>query len=295
MADRRRHTLRIDNAAHGEALHSLPEIPPEELPDSSHTQALARLGQWLREEGFRFTAVSSATHARVNARPGLELAACLRDIFGWSRPFERSLLPDAAMALLEEGGVLHELEGGLLHCRVRFSTLGDSLYMHSAWPDTGAEAVPFGPDTYRFACLIERTLAGMATDDFTSVLDMGCGSGAAGITAWKALQIQAPQLLLADANKAALDCARVNVAMAGVSGVRFLKGDLYENVKDKVDLILASPPYLLDPQRPFHHGGGEFGGALSARMVVEGLPLLKPGGAMIVPTRQPVTEKVLRK
>lgn len=269
--------MRVDTAAAGEP-----------VPDATYRQPLTRLGQWLLDEGYRFTTCTPATHARVNARPGNELACCLGDIFGWSRPFERSLLPDAAMNMLEESGVLHE-QGGLLHCTVRFSTLGDALYMHSAWPTTGADAVFFGPDTYRFASLIERSLAGMETWGIRRILDLGCGSGAGGLTAAKALRQQAPHLLLTDINASALDCARVNAEIAGAEGVSFLQGDLYDPVKEPVDLIVANPPYLLDPQeRLYRHGGGEFGGGLSTRIVLEGIPLLKPGGAIVLYTGAPI-------
>jgi len=280
--------MRIDTAAAG-----------EHVPDASHLIPLARLGQWLLEEGYRFTTSTPATHARVNARPGAELAVCLRDIFGWSRPFERSLLPDAAMTLLEESGVVREAADGLLHCTVRFSTLGDAIYVHSAYPTMGEDAVFFGPDTYRFAALIqqtlERRLAGpvAGVPRVERVLDLGCGSGAGGIEAWKIMQAHgggaAPELLLTDINASALDCARVNTAISGILGVSFLEGDLYAPVKERVDLIVANPPYLLDPQqRLYRHGGGEFGGGLSTRIVIEGIPMLKAGGTMILYTGAPI-------
>jgi methylase of polypeptide subunit release factors len=275
-------TMRIDTAATG-----------EHVPDASHMLPLARLGQWLLEEGYRFTTATPATHARINARPGAELALCLRDIFGWSRPFARTLLPDAAMTLLEESGVVRAGDDGLLHCTVRFSTLGDAIYMHSAYPTLGEDAVFFGPDTYRFAALIERTLAATGMSRVERILDLGCGSGAGGMVAWKTLQARAgdppPELLLTDINASALDCARVNAAIAGIPGVIFLEGDLYQPIAAPVDLIVANPPYLLDPQqRLYRHGGGEFGGGLSTRIVVEGLPLLRPGGTMILYTGAPI-------
>lgn len=274
--------MRIDTAAIG-----------EHVPDASRMRPLARLGQWLLEEGYRFTTATPATHARVNARSGAELALCLRDIFGWSRPFERSLLPDAAMRLLEESGAVRAGDDALQHCTVRFSTLGDSIYVHSAFPTGGEDAVFFGPDTYRFVRLIKRTLAAGSSCHLERIVDLGCGSGAGGMEAWKVLRALGagaePELLLTDINASALDCARVNVAIAGIPGAGFLEGDLYAPIESPVDLIMANPPYLLDPQeRLYRHGGGEFGGGLSTRILVEGLPLLKPGGMMILYTGAPI-------
>ena len=256
----------------------------------SNEDALFRVGAWLRETGYRFVTVTPATHARVNARATAREANSLRDVFGWSRPFRRSLLPQSALALLEEGGAL-EHRGGLLRSTVRFSTLGNSLYVHSAYPTTDAEAVFFGPDTYRFAALIERTLAITRDTGIGSIVDIGCGAGAGGIVAAKALQNQSPQLILADINPTALRYARVNVALAAIPQVGFGQGDLFRAVAEPIDLIVANPPYLLDADaRIYRHGGGELGSDLSVRIVVEGLPRLAAGGILILYTGAPIVD-----
>lgn len=256
----------------------------------SNEDALFRVGAWLRETGYRFVTVTPATHARVNARATAREANSLRDVFGWSRPFRRSLLPQSALALLEEGGAL-EHRGGLLRSTVRFSTLGNSLCVHSAYPTTDPEAVFFGPDTYRFAALIERTLAMGRDIGIGSIADIGCGAGAGGIVAAKALQNQSPQLILADINPTALRYARVNVALAAIPQVRFRQGDLFRAVAEPIDLIVANPPYLLDADaRVYRHGGGELGSDLSVRIVVEGLPRLAAGGIMILYTGAPIVD-----
>src|SRR5688572_11096951 len=121
-------------------------------------EPLVRIGRWLQGGGYRFVTVTPATHGRVNSRPGTDQANSVRDIFGWSRPFRSALLPAEILALLDEAGAL-ERASALLRSRVRFSSLGDSLYVHTAYPTAQPEAVFFGPDTYRFAALIERTLA----------------------------------------------------------------------------------------------------------------------------------------
>jgi len=102
------------------------------------------------------TTCTPATHPRVNARPGAGISASLEDVFGWSCPFSAELLPAAVFRCLEESGVL-ESGGGLFRSEVRFSTLGDRLFRHSAFPTGDGDAVFFGPDTYRLAALIERT------------------------------------------------------------------------------------------------------------------------------------------
>ncbi len=51
-----------------------------------------------------------------------------------------------------------EAHGELWRSRVRWSSLGDLLLVHSAWPTDSSDAVFFGPDSYRFAQLIEDHL-----------------------------------------------------------------------------------------------------------------------------------------
>ena len=251
--------------------------------------ALFRVGSWLRETGYSFVTVTPATHARVYARAPERAAASLQDVFGWSRPFERSLLPSHALELLAASGALEE-HGALVRSRVRYSTLAGALFAHSAYPTTQPDAVFFGPDTYRFAALIQRTLAGRESG-VDCIVDIGCGSGAGGIAALHALKGRPAQLILTDINPAALSYARANIALAGIPRASFRLGDLYAVVEEPVDLIVANPPYLLDKDtRVYRHGGGDLGSGLSLRIVSEGLPRLSAGGSMILYTGAPVVD-----
>jgi SAM-dependent methyltransferase len=250
---------------------------------------ILRLGRWLQQQGFSFVTPTPATHARVNARPGAGVAQSLRDIFGWSRPFSPALLPPPVLRWLEDGNVL-ESGDGLVRSKVRFSTLGDSLYVHSAYPTIDSDAVFFGPDTYRFAALIQRTLAASRAK-VDRIVDIGCGTGAGGIVAAKTLQHAAAQLILTDINAAALRYARINAELAATPNTSFRQGDLFAVIDEPVDLIVANPPYLLDPgARLYRHGGGEMGSGLSTRIVVEGLPRLSAHGTLILYTGSPIVD-----
>ena len=55
-------------------------------------RALLDLLGLLKAEGYHFVTPTPATHARVLARPGKDRARDLRDVFGWSLPFEPDLL-----------------------------------------------------------------------------------------------------------------------------------------------------------------------------------------------------------
>jgi len=272
-----RHFSAIDDLS---AVVARPVMPEDD--------ALLSLGSWLGRKGYHFVTPTPGTHARINARPQVGEAKTLHDVFGWSRPFRPALLPRAVLRWLEQADSL-ESTSGLLRSKVRFSSLDDSLYMHSAYPTVDPDAVFFGPDTYRFATLIRQTLATYGDFRPDCVVDIGCGSGAGGIVAVQALLHPPSQLIMADINPVALRYARVNATMAGVPDISLREGDLFEVIDKQIDLLVANPPYLLDPQaRIYRHGGGELGSALSTRIVEQGLSRLAAGGMLILYTGTPI-------
>ncbi len=116
---------------------------------STEAAALLELGRVLERSDYAFVTVSPATHARVNARAvsdGRARACDLRDVFGWSRPFDEGLLSPAMLDLLRAAGALL-IEGEGYRSGVRFSSLGERLYVHSAYPTLSGDSVFFGPDT----------------------------------------------------------------------------------------------------------------------------------------------------
>lgn len=247
-------------------------------------QAMLATGRWLAAQGYRFITPTPATHARVNARAHSRQAQDLRGIFGWSRPFTRSALNRDVLRDLQDADLLQP-EAGLLRSRIRYSSLNDQLYVHSAYPTTQPDAVFFGPDTYRFVQMIESELIRAPLRSGARILDVGCGAGPGGIAATIASRAASPALVLADINGQALLHARVNAALANVSRVTFAQGDLYAPVDGSFDLIVANPPYLVDSAaRAYRHGGGALGASLSMRIVSEGMQRLNPGGRLLLYT-----------
>ena len=252
------------------------------MTESTQERLLVLIGHWLAASGYRFVTTTPATHARVNARADARAARDLRGVFGWSRPFEPGLLPDRVTGWLRDADLLRE-EGALLRSRVRFSTLGDRLYAHSSFPTSDPDSVFFGPDTYRFAALIEAELQRQPLPPGARILDVGCGAGAGGMVAAITSESGAPELVLADINPKALVHARANAALAELGSVSFAQSDLYAQVDGDFDFIVANPPYLVDPsQRTYRNGGGPLGGGLSERIVAEGLLRLVPAGRLVL-------------
>ena len=246
------------------------------------TSALAALGEWLLSQGYSFVSVTPATHRRVNARTSASTASTLTDIFGWSRPFGASSLPASILSLLDDCGALLK-HRSLYRSAVRYSSLEDKLYVHSAYPTEDENAVFFGPDTYRFAGLIRSVVAARPKIADASILDLGCGTGAGGLVACSASGARA-SLTMSDINTTALAYARANAQVAGVES-SFVHSDLFEKIPGSFDVIVANPPYLPDAKaRLYRDGGGQLGSGLSVRIARESVSHLAPRGSLILYT-----------
>ena len=141
--------------------------------------ALLQLGRRLQADGYRFITPTPLTHQRVNDRSFGQSARTLREVFGWSRPFEPGLLSVDEQRQLQQAGVLEECNGRL-KSHVRWSSLDDLLFLHSGYPTEAADAVFFGPDTYRFAQLIHAHLQ-QSFAPIRRAVDIGCGAGVGAI------------------------------------------------------------------------------------------------------------------
>lgn len=249
-----------------------------ELSLDDADRALLNVGRQLRELGYTFATVTPETHRRNNARHAQ--AESVRDVFGWSRPFARSVLPASLLASAEAARIVVD-DGDLLRATVRFSTLGDGVYVHSAYPTVSSDAVFFGPDTYRFCALLMRVVRAAKR-----CVDVGCGSGAGALS----IADRVDQVVLADLNAHALRFARVNAHLAGIADrVELACGDLLDPVDGELDLVIANPPYLVDAkQRAYRNGGGQLGEGLAVRIVEQARRRLTPGGRLVLYTGAPI-------
>jgi len=243
--------------------------------------ALLQLGRRLRDDGYRFTCVTPATHARVNARHQARRAGNLRDVFGWSRPFPPELISPDELQQLHTAGVL-QANGQLLRSTVRWSSLDDLLLVHSAWPTDSQDAVFFGPDSYRFAQVIHDHLQ-RSPKRVQHAVDIGCGSGVGALLI--ARTAQHAQVSAVDINPQALRFTAINAALAGVANLSVEPSDLLDGLSGTFDLIVANPPYMLDAgRRAYRHGGGSLGAELSLRIVEQARERLAPGGTLLLYT-----------
>jgi SAM-dependent methyltransferase len=268
--------------SHLSSLMALSTLRDAELPDDiDAAPALLQLGHALQQSGYCFTTVTPLTHQRVNARPENAWAATLRDVFGWSRPFRDGTLPPDIQQMLHASDIAAPHHDGW-RSTLRASTLGPYLFFHSAFPTSEADAVFFGPDTYRFIRALEIELATLAPRIWRAA-DIGCGAGPGAI----AIAARCPQaeVLAIDINDAALQLTAVNATLAGTANVKPRHSDLLSEVEGCFDLIVSNPPYLVDrSQRAYRDGGGEFGAALSLAIVDAAIARLTPGGTLLMYT-----------
>lgn len=265
---------------------------------SERNQALLKLGQALQAREYRFTTVTPLTHSRINQRRENAMAEDLAGVFGWSRLFFRDAVEEEIFRLMEAADVLVAGVDGF-RSRVRWSSLGEGLYVHSSYPTDEMEAVFFGPDTYRFVQAIDRLVDDSDGKGIHQVADVGCGAGAAAIQIARRFPEAKVQAL--DINLRALEFTRINACLAGTDGVHAIASDLLREAEGSFDLIVANPPYLLDQaQRTYRHGGGDLGCGLSLAVLDGGLGHLAPCGTLLLYTgvamiagRDPFYERVL--
>jgi methylase of polypeptide subunit release factors len=243
--------------------------------------ALAHLIAALKSRSYHFVTPTPASHARVLARSDRQQGRELRDILGWSLAFEPGVLDPELHRLLGAAGVLEDAGDGLLRSTLRASTLKGELFLHAAYPTDAPDAVFFGPDSYRFANLIEAELAVQPMAGGL-IVDIGTGTGVGGIVAAK--RCGSCELVLTDTNPKALSLARINSEAAGVHA-QFLESDTLDAIDRPIALALANPPYIIDDgDRTYRDGGGMLGGQVSLDMARMAVERLAPGGRLILYT-----------
>ena len=97
------------------------------------------------------------------------------------------------------------------------------------------------PDT---EILVEEVLSICDNKDLNyNILDMCTGSGAIGISVAK--YIQNSKVLMADISNKALKIAEKNTIKNDVKNkCKFIKSDMFVNIKEKFDIIVSNPPYI---------------------------------------------------
>ena len=121
---------------------------------------------------------------------------------------------------------------------------------------------------------------------------MGAGSGVLGLSLAAELGDECREAVLCDLSAAALDLARENAALLGLSPT-MVQGDLFERVDGVFELIVANLPYVPEGDREalsreVRHDPAEalFGGTdgldVLRRFLVDAAPHLAPHGVLAI-------------
>jgi len=269
---------------------SAARVTPAECDELS--EAIVAIGEHLRVHNYAFKTVTPETHRRVIANNPL-CRDVLRDVFGWNRSFAISDLDALVSDAMQRARMLEPVgqSESLRRSGLRFATLGDELFAHSAFPTESPQSVFFGPDSYRFAHLIESTLMAHR-HPVRRIIDIGCGSGVGGLIAAKAVR-KSTQVVLADINPLALRFAQGNAYLAEITNAQCVLSDVFGAIDGDADVIVSNPPYLADAkERLYRHGGSHFGAELSLRILRESLTRLRPRGVLVLYTGSAIVDGV---
>jgi methylase of polypeptide subunit release factors len=247
--------------------------------------ALGALLTLLGQAGYVFVTPTPKTHTTVLERRRTDHAQDLRDLFGWSLPFRPELLDPLLLDRLLRAGWVVPSADGLLRSKVRVSSLAGHLFVHSAFPTDEKNAVFFGPDTYRFASLIEDEMRQLGRRQIGTIVDIGTGSGVGAIVA--ARFSPDARLIGTDVNPLALRFAAVNARAAGLR-LDCRESETLKPIEAPIDIALANPPYMIDDKDREYRDGGAMGIEVAVNMAREALGKLSANGKLILYTGTPI-------
>lgn len=140
-------------------------------------------------------------------------------------------------------------------------------------------------------CLVAAALAHILPDAALDIADLGTGCGAIAIAI--ALERPSCRIIATDQCKHALQIATDNASRLGVHTIRFLQGDWYSCIRERLDIIVSNPPYI-PAQDPHLHSweichepetallGGESGLDNLLHVINTAPEFLRPGGRLFV-------------
>lgn len=238
---------------------------------------LTCVGKYLRQQAYQFVTVTPLSHQR-NLSKGIHCEDPLRQLFGWSTPVDRKKIPTKVLDWLIEAEVLRQVEDDQVRSEVRFSSRGELILVHSAFPTEKRDSVFFGPDSYRFANFLEQNL-----DSRACVVDIGTGTGIGALVARK----KGNTVLATDVNERALMFCGYN---SKINDLPFdsISSDILADVPPGFDAVIANPPFIIDDsKRAYRDGGENHGTEISSKIFTEALDYLRPGGQLLLYTAAP--------
>jgi len=279
----------------------LPLDSGSEFSELSISAGLLTLGTALGQLGFNHSSVMLVGQYEADAQlyPQLALkglptiSSAIADmvrlfIVGSPIPHDvfETLLPSHARAALVALNVV-VIWGHAVFALVQLFPVEGGLFFTDL---PGTDGIMFiGVDSMGLAGASTMATAGLSGK--VSILDACTGSGVQGIVAAQHATLKGfdVDLTLVDVNPRARRFAAANLILNEVQG-RFVQSDVFAEVRSSVfDIILANTPFVPSSEImagtwAYFTDGGTDGEKITARVVQEGLPLLKPEGRMLLVT-----------
>src|SRR5690606_4056735 len=148
---------------------------------------------------------------------------------------------------------------------IRASTVENDLFFHSAYPTDQADAVFFGPDTYRNLCALRQYFR-HAGDTVMRAAHIGCGAGLDHV--FLAPKSSWAQVLALEINVAVMRYTPIKARLANVGTVITVRSNLLDDTEREFVLIVSNSPFMADAaHRRYRDGGGTLGTGLSVAIV----------------------------
>lgn len=91
--------------------------------------------------------------------------------------------------------------------------------------------------------LAEEVISSCNSEKKYKILDLCTGSGALGISI--ARYIPNSCVICTDISSKALEVAKKNAKLNNIDNIKFIESDMFENIKEKFDIIVSNPPYIV--------------------------------------------------
>jgi len=199
----------------------------------------------------------------------------------WERFFAKDLL-----CFWEKEGLLCANTDNRKHFNYRIVPYDNLYLVTSRFDRDNRDFTYLSYDSICFASFLKKRLSDLSFLG-NSVLDLCCGIGIQAL----AISSFSRQITGVDINGKAIELAKLNAILNGVSNCNFIKSSFFEKINMQFDLIVCNPPYIhmkgADNAMIDSNGGEPFGLGATVKILSELERYLNYKGLAFIITRSP--------